>query len=379
MIGRYQVTPNDIGRLTSQDTLTMLQANIDKLPNGMFWYEATSGATSLYTNREVQRNATIAVWIRGESRCAVMFPFGTQVPYIMYRYGSGTEWTGFYKYGSESFASLGDLQTVNNTINSINTQITDIEGDVSGLATQVQTNTQNIANNTTEISSLDGRVDALETTVGNHTTEISTLDGRADSLETTVGNQATEISTLDGRADSLETTTANHTQELNSMDSRVDVIEEVIDPDRMGYAQYSFTPQNGGLNELFPAGPVISNQLEVTRVVVVMSAQICNFSMTVQLKNSLPVGATMYTPSMDSNGFYTSQADNGKIFLGKNRSASGSYPTFELLTYNTILRNTTSASIATGSNIETSWTMVVAPTFKSLATRWAAYRMQPPV
>lgn len=371
MIGRYQVTPNDIGRLTSSDTLTMLQANIDKLPNGMFWYEATSGATAIYTNREVQRNATIAVWVRNESRCAVMFPFGTQVPYIMYRYGIGTAWTGFYKYGSEVYATLGDLQNVN-------TQITNVQGDVNDLTTQVQTNTQNISNHTTELSALDGRVDALETTVGNHTTEISTLDGRTDSLETTTSTHTQEISTLDGRADSLENTTASHTQELNSMDSRVDIIEGVIDPERMGYAQYSFTAQNGGLTELFPNG-YSTDSMEITRFIVTMSSQICNISMSVRLKNSLATNSNMFTPSMNESGFYTSQADNGKVFLGKNTSATGSYPTFELMTYNTRLVNTTGSSIATGSVIETSWSMVVAPTFKSLATRWAAYRIQNPI
>jgi len=324
----------------------------------------------------------------------------------MWRYGAGTDWNGFYKYGSEVYATIGDMETVNTAIENINGNITNIEGDVSGLQTQVQTNTQNITNlqgdldslgdtvesntnrisqlettvgnHTTELSNLDGRVDSLESTVGNHTTELSNLDGRTDTLETTVENQATDISNLDGRTDTLETTTANHTQEISSIDDRVEVIEEVIDPERMGFAQYSFTAQNGGLAELFPSGYSTSN-MEITRFFVTMSAQICNVSMTVQLKSSLPNNTTMFTPTMSEAGFYTSQGDNGKVYLGKNTSTTGSYPTFELLTYNSILRNTTGTTIASGSKIETSWTMVVAPTFKSLATRWAAYRVQNPI
>lgn len=182
-------------------------------------------------------------------------------------------------------------------------------------------------------------------------------------LGTTVTNLGTQVET--------------NTNNITSINNRIDSLEGAIDSEHMGYAQYNFTVDNGGLAELFPGGYSTSN-LEITRFVVAMSGQICNISMTVKLKNSFPADSTMPTPTMSNEGFYTSQADNGKIFLGKNTSKTGSYPTFELLTYATMMRNTTGSSIASNSQIQTSWSMVVAPTFKSLATRWAAYKVKNP-
>lgn len=161
MLGRFQITNNDAGRLTSNITLEILQSNIDKLPNGMFWYEVTSGATAIYTNNEVRRNANILVFVRGDSRCAIMFPYATKTIYVMYRFGVGGEWSGFYKYGSEDFA---DITTVNELITT-----------VTNLSATVTTNTGNITTNTNDIASVKNRLSIIESSYNPYTMGTSSI------------------------------------------------------------------------------------------------------------------------------------------------------------------------------------------------------------
>nr|WP_281494676.1 YadA-like family protein [Qipengyuania sp. S6317L1] len=144
--------------------------------------------------------------------------------------------------GSQLFATNQNVAANTSNITTLDGRVTVNEGDIASLQSDVATNTTGITNLDGRVTVNEGDIADLQTDVATNTTNITTLDGRVTTnegdianLQTDLATNTTNIANLDGRVTvnegdiaNIQTDVATNTTDIANVDARVTVNEQSI-------------------------------------------------------------------------------------------------------------------------------------------------------
>lgn len=128
---------------------------------------------------------------------------------------------------------------VTSTVNALESRVTQTENDIDALSASITTLTSDVSDlegdvsgNTTAISTLSTRVTTAENDINVNSADIVSLKSRMDDAEDDISAQSSAISGLDSSVSSINGTLTAHAGDITSLDSRLDLLE----PDVSGHA-----------------------------------------------------------------------------------------------------------------------------------------------
>ncbi|HEY1076490.1 MAG TPA: YadA-like family protein [Fontimonas sp.] len=101
-------------------------------------------------------------------------------------------------------------------------------GQLFAVQQQVDTNTTDIGNLTTQVNNIDGRVTTVEGEIVNLDNRVTTVEGNVNNLTTTVNQHTTQINNLDNRVTKNTTDIANLDNRVTNVDNRVTAIDNRV-------------------------------------------------------------------------------------------------------------------------------------------------------
>lgn len=122
---------------------------------------------------------------------------------------------------AQSTAIAGNTQDIND----LEDDITGLQGTTNELQAEIDSNSSNIATNTTNITNLTSVVDTNTNNISGLTTRITNAEDDIDVLETTAENHNTRITTAQNTADGAVSMNTTQNSQITSLDNRVTALE----------------------------------------------------------------------------------------------------------------------------------------------------------
>jgi len=129
----------------------------------------------------------------------------------------------------------GAITTQSSDITQLRSDLTSLDGDVTGnataidsLTTRVTTAEGSISSNATDITALDASLTSAQGDITTNATAISTLDSRVSTNETEIVSQASDITALQSDVTSLDNTVSGNSTAITNLDTRVTSAEGTI-------------------------------------------------------------------------------------------------------------------------------------------------------
>ncbi len=182
----------DMNNLTTAGTYLIRDFSVKNAPFGA-WFMATVDATEDHT-RVVQR-------VKKDD---------SNVVYERSNMVAG--WTAW-----ERIATGTDISSINQTMDSITTRVSNAEGNVSGLQQTAKSIQASVSDNAKSISSVKQTADSLATRMTNAEGSVSNLKQTASGLQTDVADANKNISSVQQKADSLTTRMSNAEGNVSSL------------------------------------------------------------------------------------------------------------------------------------------------------------------
>ena len=125
----------------------------------------------------------------------------------------------------EKSASYNEFSQLSQTVNGINTKVTNNSGDISSLNQVAKGIQTDVANNSGDISSLKQTAKGLQTTVADNAGKISSLTQSVDGVQVEVKNANSDITTLKQTAKGLQTKVDGNSTKLTTITQTVEGVK----------------------------------------------------------------------------------------------------------------------------------------------------------